>query len=130
MRWNLFEAYKHAPVGGAVRGGKKAAAARKNGLKGGRRRNSTLAEFIMRRTLTATEHKAVFEGFVQLTLHEKDIFRRFFDLPLAGKRKADAAPLFDPTTKDGIRAKKPTKRMRYILTKVRFVARHRIASGF
>lgn len=130
MGWNVIEANQHAPAGGAARTPAKKAAARKNGQKGGRPRNSTLAEFIMRRNLTGAQHRAVFEGFVQLTLHEKDIFRRFFGLPLAGKRKADAAPMFDPYTKDGIRARKPTKRMRYILTKVRLVARNRIASGF
>lgn len=127
MTWNVIEANLYAPEGGRSRSKAKAEAARKNGAKGGRERQSTLAEFIMRRHLTKAEHNAVREGFLNLTPTEKDIFRKMFGLEQLKKGKYVPEPWFNPATPDGVRPTNLSKRRRYILNKVRFVARFHIS---
>lgn len=127
---NPFEAHDAGIKGGKSRTARKRRAARKNGRSGGRERQSTLAEFILRRKLTPEQHKVVAEGFFRLTYSERNAFRKFFTLNPGVKIKKDGIePYFDPATKDGVRPTKPTPQMRHILRKFRLIARWRLAGG-
>jgi len=130
MAWNVFDAIVNGAKGGAKTSKAKKEAARRNGASSGsgRPRESTLAEFIMRRRLTKAEHEAVREGYVNLSLAEKDIFIKMFELPLPQKVKDTGSYYLNPATKDGVRPTKLNKRRRYILNKVRFVARFHMRS--
>jgi hypothetical protein len=127
MDW--FTAHDIGKKGGEARTPAKRKAAKKNGTLGGRPRKSTVGEHIMRRKLSRDEHHAIGEAFFRLTRSERDIFRKFYGLPLGEKRKNRMEPYFDAATVDGIRANKPNKRMSHILKKFRLMARWRLAGG-
>ena len=100
MDW--LTAHDIGKKGGEARTPAKRKAARRNGAKGGRPRKSTLAEHILRRKLTRDQHQVVAEAFHRLTRDERDMFRKFYELPLAEKRKKALEPYFDPATLDKV----------------------------
>lgn len=137
MKWNSFDAIVQGAVGGAKTSDAKRRAAKQNGKRGGRPRQTTLAEHILRRKLTREEHQLVAEGFLRLSLSEQESFRKFFDLERMqttlvgrrGKQKLKVAPYFKAHTTDGIRPSRASKRMQVILRKFRLTARYLLAVG-
>ncbi len=103
------------PKGRAIYVACQVKAARKNGQQGGRKRNRTLGETLLRRKLNPTDGKAIDEAYMQLTMREQEKFRKYFGLP--NNPHLDASDFASPT-------RKPAPEMQHIFRKFRLVARH------
>ena len=121
---------------GGLKGGKstspaKKKAAQRNGRKGGRpigTKKRTLGEYLMRRKLTAAQHDDIGEGFLQLGNKEgrssqQETFKRIFGI---GKWSRIGSKFDFLTTNEYTQPKRLTKEQRFVLSKFRLVARHRL----
>lgn len=103
--------------GGSSKSAAKAKASRANGVHGGRPRNRTLGETILRRKLTDSQGKAIDEAYMQLTATEKELFRNHYTLPKNPHLDTDK---FTPQTR------KLNQTMQHVLRKFRLIARHEL----
>jgi len=122
--WNAEQIGRKGGLkGGLSRSSAKRRASRANGADGGRPRTRTLGEMLLRRSLNKDEHHKVCLAYLDLTKDE----RRRLNLFFFGQSWTWPHYAFDWSGATNLRLAQPNEGMRFLLKKLRLMARRRIA---